>query len=156
MTGPETNEGASFWAGQRVVVVGGGNSAAQILAEVSAVAATTWVTPSPQGSGSSSQTKPCAKSKTESSQALSFHRVSAKPPLKRWTQSSMLPKLSGCGGFAEKLSKLRRPPVTFRKRKGSAPASSARSFRPIQGARPEGLREASRRAFSAGSSITAR
>ncbi|RKT82186.1 putative flavoprotein involved in K+ transport [Saccharopolyspora antimicrobica] len=32
------------FAGQRVVVVGGGNSAAQILAEVSTVAATTWVT----------------------------------------------------------------------------------------------------------------
>ena len=31
-------------AGQRVVVVGGGNSAAQILAEVSTVAETTWVT----------------------------------------------------------------------------------------------------------------
>ena len=34
-------------AGQRVVVVGGGNSAAQILAEVSRVAATRWVTPRP-------------------------------------------------------------------------------------------------------------
>jgi putative flavoprotein involved in K+ transport len=32
------------FAGQHVVVVGGGNSAAQILAEVSTVAATTWVT----------------------------------------------------------------------------------------------------------------
>ena len=32
------------FTGQRVVVVGGGNSAAQILAEVSTVAATTWVT----------------------------------------------------------------------------------------------------------------
>ncbi|OZM79945.1 ArsO family NAD(P)H-dependent flavin-containing monooxygenase [Pseudonocardia sp. MH-G8] len=32
------------FAGQRVVVVGGGNSAAQILAEVSTVADTTWVT----------------------------------------------------------------------------------------------------------------
>ena len=32
---------------QRVVVIGGGNSAAQILAEVSAVADTTWVTPRP-------------------------------------------------------------------------------------------------------------
>jgi putative flavoprotein involved in K+ transport len=32
------------YAGQRVVVVGGGNSAAQILAEVSEVADTTWVT----------------------------------------------------------------------------------------------------------------
>jgi cation diffusion facilitator CzcD-associated flavoprotein CzcO len=34
-------------AGQRVVVVGGGNSAAQILAEVSAVAETTWVASRP-------------------------------------------------------------------------------------------------------------
>jgi len=33
--------------GQRVVVVGGGNSAAQILAEVSQVARTTWVAPRP-------------------------------------------------------------------------------------------------------------
>ncbi len=33
------------FAGQRVVVVGGGNSAAQILAEVSEVAETLWVTP---------------------------------------------------------------------------------------------------------------
>lgn len=33
--------------GQRVVVVGGGNSAAQILAEVSTVAETTWVTARP-------------------------------------------------------------------------------------------------------------
>lgn len=33
--------------GQRVVVVGGGNSAAQILAEVSTVAQTTWVTTRP-------------------------------------------------------------------------------------------------------------
>lgn len=32
------------FAGQRVVVVGGGNSAAQVLAEVSTVAETTWVT----------------------------------------------------------------------------------------------------------------
>jgi putative flavoprotein involved in K+ transport len=32
---------------QRVVIVGGGNSAAQILAEVSTVADTTWVTPRP-------------------------------------------------------------------------------------------------------------
>jgi putative flavoprotein involved in K+ transport len=31
-----------------VVVVGGGNSAAQLLAEVSTVAATTWVTPRPR------------------------------------------------------------------------------------------------------------
>ena len=35
------------FAGQRVLVVGGGNSAAQILAEVSAVADTTWVTARP-------------------------------------------------------------------------------------------------------------
>ncbi|PUA82181.1 pyridine nucleotide-disulfide oxidoreductase [Nocardioides currus] len=35
------------FAGQRVVVVGGGNSAAQILAEVSTVAETTWVTTRP-------------------------------------------------------------------------------------------------------------
>ncbi|GAA3731242.1 putative flavoprotein involved in K+ transport [Spinactinospora alkalitolerans] len=35
------------FAGQRVVVVGGGNSAAQILAEVSEVAETTWVTRRP-------------------------------------------------------------------------------------------------------------
>ena len=34
-------------AGQRVVVVGGGNSAAQVLAEVSRVADTTWVTSRP-------------------------------------------------------------------------------------------------------------
>ncbi len=34
-------------AGQRVVVVGGGNSAAQVLAEVSVVADTTWVTARP-------------------------------------------------------------------------------------------------------------
>lgn len=37
--GPET------YAGQRVLVVGGGNSGAQILAEVSQVASVTWVTP---------------------------------------------------------------------------------------------------------------
>jgi putative flavoprotein involved in K+ transport len=36
--------GKQEYAGQRVVVVGGGNSAAQILAEVSEVADTTWVT----------------------------------------------------------------------------------------------------------------
>jgi putative flavoprotein involved in K+ transport len=35
------------FAGQHVVVVGGGNSAAQILAEVSTVARTTWITPRP-------------------------------------------------------------------------------------------------------------
>ncbi len=35
------------FAGQRVVVVGGGNSAAQILAEVSEVADALWVTPRP-------------------------------------------------------------------------------------------------------------
>ena len=35
------------FSGQRVVVVGGGNSGAQILAEVSTVAATTWVTSRP-------------------------------------------------------------------------------------------------------------
>ena len=34
----------SDFSGQRVVVVGGGNSAAQVLAEVSTVAETTWVT----------------------------------------------------------------------------------------------------------------
>jgi len=36
---------ASPYVGKRVVVVGGGNSGAQILAEVSKVAHTTWVTP---------------------------------------------------------------------------------------------------------------
>lgn len=35
---------ASDFAGERVLIVGGGNSAAQILAEVSEVAETTWVT----------------------------------------------------------------------------------------------------------------
>lgn len=35
------------FAGQHVVVVGGGNSAAQLLAEISTVATTTWVTPRP-------------------------------------------------------------------------------------------------------------
>lgn len=35
------------FAGRRVVIVGGGNSAAQILAEISAVADTTWVTQRP-------------------------------------------------------------------------------------------------------------
>lgn len=35
------------FAGQRVLVVGGGNSGAQILAEVSEVAETIWVTPEP-------------------------------------------------------------------------------------------------------------
>ena len=39
--------GPEEFAGQRVVVVGGGNSAAQILAEVSTVADTTWVTQCP-------------------------------------------------------------------------------------------------------------
>jgi hypothetical protein len=39
--------GPEPFAGQRVLVVGGGNSGAQILAEVSAVAATTWVTERP-------------------------------------------------------------------------------------------------------------
>lgn len=38
---------AQEYVGKRVVVVGGGNSAAQILAEVSEVAATTWVTQRP-------------------------------------------------------------------------------------------------------------
>lgn len=38
---------AEPFAGQQVVVVGGGNSAAQILAEVSEVADTIWVTPDP-------------------------------------------------------------------------------------------------------------
>ena len=38
---------ASHFTGQRVMIVGGGNSAAQILAEVSGVAETTWVTPRP-------------------------------------------------------------------------------------------------------------
>ncbi|MGN6779932.1 MAG: ArsO family NAD(P)H-dependent flavin-containing monooxygenase [Marmoricola sp.] len=37
----------AHFAGQRVVIVGGGNSAAQILAEVSTVAETTWVTSRP-------------------------------------------------------------------------------------------------------------
>jgi putative flavoprotein involved in K+ transport len=35
------------FAGQRVLVVGGGNSGAQVLAEVSKVASATWVTPQP-------------------------------------------------------------------------------------------------------------
>lgn len=35
------------FAGQRVLIVGGGNSGAQILAEVSKVAETLWVTPAP-------------------------------------------------------------------------------------------------------------
>lgn len=38
---------ASDFTGRRVMIVGGGNSAAQILAEVSKVADTTWVTPRP-------------------------------------------------------------------------------------------------------------
>jgi len=37
-------QNATPFAGQRVLVVGGGNSGAQILADVSLVAATTWVT----------------------------------------------------------------------------------------------------------------
>jgi cation diffusion facilitator CzcD-associated flavoprotein CzcO len=39
--------GPEEYAGRRVVVVGGGNSAAQVLAEVSTVAETTWVTTRP-------------------------------------------------------------------------------------------------------------
>jgi cation diffusion facilitator CzcD-associated flavoprotein CzcO len=39
--------GPEPFAGQRVLVVGGGNSGAQILAEVSALAETTWVTERP-------------------------------------------------------------------------------------------------------------
>jgi len=39
--------GSAVFAGQRVLVVGGGNSGAQILAEVSTVAETAWVTPRP-------------------------------------------------------------------------------------------------------------
>ncbi|MEU5856762.1 FAD-dependent oxidoreductase [Nocardiopsis dassonvillei] len=39
--------GPEEFAGQRVVVVGGGNSAAQILAELSGVAETTWATARP-------------------------------------------------------------------------------------------------------------
>jgi len=39
--------GPDGFAGQHVVVVGGGNSAAQLLAEISTVATTTWVTPRP-------------------------------------------------------------------------------------------------------------
>jgi cation diffusion facilitator CzcD-associated flavoprotein CzcO len=35
------------FTGQHVVIVGGGNSAAQLLAEISTVATTTWVTPRP-------------------------------------------------------------------------------------------------------------
>ena len=35
------------FAGKRVLVVGGGNSGAQILAEVSKVADTLWITPEP-------------------------------------------------------------------------------------------------------------
>ncbi|KVK54215.1 pyridine nucleotide-disulfide oxidoreductase [Agrobacterium deltaense] len=38
---------ADEFAGQRVAIVGGGNSGAQILAEVSTVAETVWVTPQP-------------------------------------------------------------------------------------------------------------
>ena len=40
-------QGPGPFAGQDVLVVGGGNSGAQILAEVSKVARTTWVTPRP-------------------------------------------------------------------------------------------------------------
>lgn len=40
-------QGPDTFTGQRVVVVGGGNSAAQILAEVSTVADATWVTARP-------------------------------------------------------------------------------------------------------------
>jgi putative flavoprotein involved in K+ transport len=36
-----------LFVGQRVLVIGGGNSGAQILAEISQVAETTWVTPEP-------------------------------------------------------------------------------------------------------------
>lgn len=39
--------GPAAWAGKRVLVVGGGNSGAQIVAEVSQVAHTVWVTPQP-------------------------------------------------------------------------------------------------------------
>lgn len=39
--------GPAKWAGLRVLVVGGGNSGAQIVAEVSQVAHTQWVTPQP-------------------------------------------------------------------------------------------------------------
>ncbi|KAI3590379.1 Flavin-dependent monooxygenase ArsO associated with arsenic resistance (plasmid) [Cupriavidus sp. U2] len=39
--------GADEFAGKRVLVVGGGNSGAQILAEISAVAETTWATLAP-------------------------------------------------------------------------------------------------------------
>jgi putative flavoprotein involved in K+ transport len=35
------------FTGQHVIIVGGGNSAAQLLAEISTVATTTWVTPRP-------------------------------------------------------------------------------------------------------------
>jgi cation diffusion facilitator CzcD-associated flavoprotein CzcO len=40
-------QGAGEFAGQHVVVVGGGHSAVQLLAEISAVASTTWVTRRP-------------------------------------------------------------------------------------------------------------
>ncbi|GAA3513220.1 putative flavoprotein involved in K+ transport [Streptosporangium album] len=40
-------DGPASFDGRNVVIVGGGNSAAQILAELSAVAATTWVTSRP-------------------------------------------------------------------------------------------------------------
>lgn len=39
--------GPAAWAGKRVLVVGGGNSGAQIVAELSQVAHTQWVTPQP-------------------------------------------------------------------------------------------------------------
>jgi putative flavoprotein involved in K+ transport len=38
---------SQLFVGQRVLVIGGGNSSVQILAEVSQVAETTWVTPEP-------------------------------------------------------------------------------------------------------------
>ncbi|WP_219635598.1 NAD(P)-binding domain-containing protein [Nocardioides ungokensis] len=47
-------------AGRRVVVVGGGNSAAQILAEVSRVAETTWVTVRPPGFLPTTSTAGCS------------------------------------------------------------------------------------------------
>lgn len=38
---------AAPFAGKKVMVVGGGNSGAQILAEISKVADATWITPQP-------------------------------------------------------------------------------------------------------------